>query len=116
MTCFHLTHFYGQEKFSWLPSKNKVTDEKTEHCNLARKLVCLQKCQFSPVILFLKGCQKMCNIKSIQMTLKKMSKDSRLSQSIRCYKRLKICAGLLLLREDIAYGMFLFPVKKVTQE
>ena len=35
-----------------------------------------------------------------------------LSQSIRCYKRLKSWAGLLLFQEDIAYGIFLFPVKK----
>ena len=33
--------FFGEEKFSRLPSKNKVTDEKTEHCNLTRKFVCL---------------------------------------------------------------------------
>ena len=28
--------FFEEEKFSWLPSKNKVADEKTEHCNLTR--------------------------------------------------------------------------------
>ena len=26
-TCFHLTNFFGEEKFSWLPSKNKVAEE-----------------------------------------------------------------------------------------
>ena len=34
-------NFFGEEILSWLPSKNKVTDEKTEHCNLTRKFVCL---------------------------------------------------------------------------
>ena len=29
LTCFHLTNFFGEEKISWLPSKNKVVDEKT---------------------------------------------------------------------------------------
>ena len=40
MFCFRTT-----EKFSWLLSKNKVADEKSEHCNLTRKFVCL--CKFS---------------------------------------------------------------------
>jgi hypothetical protein len=34
---------------SWLPSKNKVADEKTEHYNLTRK------CKFSSVTLLLEG-------------------------------------------------------------
>jgi hypothetical protein len=33
LTCFHLTNLFGEEKFSWLPSKNKVA----EHFNLTRK-------------------------------------------------------------------------------
>ena len=32
--------FFREEKFSWLLSKNKVTDEKSEHCNLMRNFVC----------------------------------------------------------------------------
>ena len=28
LTCFHLTKKFVEEKFSWLPSKNKVADEK----------------------------------------------------------------------------------------
>ena len=35
-----IDNFFGKEKFSRLPSK-KVLDEKTEHCNLTRKFVCL---------------------------------------------------------------------------
>ena len=35
--------FLGEEKYSWLPSGNKVTDEKTEHCNLTRKSVCFHQ-------------------------------------------------------------------------
>ena len=30
LSCFHFTNFFGEEKFRWLPSKNKVADEKTE--------------------------------------------------------------------------------------
>ena len=41
MTCFHLTNFLGEEIFCALPFRNKVTDEKTEHCNLTRKYMCL---------------------------------------------------------------------------
>ena len=32
------TNFFVEEKFSWLASKNKVADEKTEHCNLTKNL------------------------------------------------------------------------------
>ena len=32
LTCFYFTNFLWYEKFSWLPSKNKVADEETEHC------------------------------------------------------------------------------------
>ena len=28
LTCFHLTNYFGEENFSWLPSKNKVADGK----------------------------------------------------------------------------------------
>ena len=41
--------------------------------------------------------------------MKIFSKDSKLSQSIK--KLQTPCAGLLPLREDIAYGIFLIPVK-----
>ena len=30
--------FFVEEKFSWLPSKNKVADEKTEHQNILSQL------------------------------------------------------------------------------
>jgi frataxin-like iron-binding protein CyaY len=39
LTCFHLTVFWGEEKFSLLPSKNIVAD-KTKHYNLTRNFVC----------------------------------------------------------------------------
>ena len=29
LTCFDLTNYFGGDKFSWLPSKNKMTHEKT---------------------------------------------------------------------------------------
>ena len=32
--------FFVVKKIQLAPSKNKVADEKTEHCNLTRKLVC----------------------------------------------------------------------------
>ena len=32
LICFHFTNFLWYEKFSWLPSKNKVADEETEYC------------------------------------------------------------------------------------
>ena len=48
-TSFHLTNIFVEEKCSWLPSKNKVADEKTDHYNLTRK------CKFSSVTLFLEG-------------------------------------------------------------
>jgi hypothetical protein len=34
LTRIHLTHFFGEEKFSMLPSKNKVADEKLKIVNL----------------------------------------------------------------------------------
>ena len=43
-TCFHLTNFFGEEKFSWLSSKNKVADEDfhfQRHANVFVKLKCL---------------------------------------------------------------------------
>ena len=51
------TCFFGEEKFYWLPSKNKVADEATENCNLTRKFVCLWK--WSSATLFLEGSQLM---------------------------------------------------------
>ena len=55
LICFHLTNFFEEEKFSALPSRNKVADEKTEHCNLMKKFVCLWKCKFSSGTLLLQG-------------------------------------------------------------
>ena len=43
LTWFHLTNFFGEEKFSWLPSKNKVADENLHfqrHTNFLVKLQC----------------------------------------------------------------------------
>ena len=34
-------NFCGAEEFSWLPPKNKVADEKTDHYDMTRKFVCL---------------------------------------------------------------------------
>ena len=42
-TCFHVTNFVGEEKFSWLPSKNKVADINLHfqrHTNVLVKLQC----------------------------------------------------------------------------
>ena len=43
LTCFHLTNFFGEERFSTQPSKNKLADEK----NL------VQSGKFSSATLFL---------------------------------------------------------------
>jgi hypothetical protein len=45
LTCFYLAYCFGEEKFSALPSKNKVADEK--------KLV--QSGNFSSATLFVEG-------------------------------------------------------------
>jgi hypothetical protein len=37
LTCCHLTFFFGEETFFWLPSKTKVADEKTQHWKLTRQ-------------------------------------------------------------------------------
>ena len=46
----------------WLPSKNKVDDERrssnTKHCNLTEKFVCLWKCKFLSATLFLEDRQR----------------------------------------------------------
>jgi hypothetical protein len=33
-------NFFGEEKFSWLPARNKLADEKTENYNLTIKILC----------------------------------------------------------------------------
>ena len=51
-TCYHLTIFFGEGKF-WLPFKNEVADEKSEHCSMTRKFLC----KSSSATLFLEGSQ-----------------------------------------------------------
>ena len=50
-------NFFGEEKFSWLPARNKLADEKTENYNLTIKFLCPWKWKFSTDTLFLEGSQ-----------------------------------------------------------
>ena len=51
LTCFHLTICFGKEKFSWLPSKDKVADENLYFQRHTNFLVKLQCSAFSSVTL-----------------------------------------------------------------
>ena len=65
LSCIHLTIFFGEEKFSWLPSKNKVADENSyfqRHTNFLVKLFLAgSQLNFSS--------QKNCQMKAGQYTI-----------------------------------------------
>ena len=42
---YSFDEIFGEENFSWLPSKNIERTSKTKHSNLTRKFVCLWKCK-----------------------------------------------------------------------
>ena len=54
-TCFYLTNFFGKEKFSWLPSWNKLSDVDFHFQRHTNFLVKLQCSVFSSAALFLEG-------------------------------------------------------------
>jgi hypothetical protein len=59
-----LTNFFGEEKFNWQPTKNKMADEKTEHYNLTRKFVCQSVLRRQPAEFFF--VQNFCQMKAGQ--------------------------------------------------
>ena len=84
---FHLTNFFGEEKFRWLPSKNKVADENLHFQRHNKILVKLQYSVFSSTTLFLEGNQLIFSSPN----------ESRSKWQIWCYKQMKCCASLVML-------------------
>ena len=92
LTWSHLTNFFGEENFSWFPSKNKVANENL-HFQRHKKILV----KLLPIKFFY---QSLCFLKAASwffLLQKNSSDESRSKWQIWFYKQMKCCASLVML-------------------